>query len=374
MRALVAKFVGCLAVVATAGCTFSRPPGGQVSGSGGHTSGGTGTGGTSVFFDAAVVSDAARDLISSPDSVLEVGPSVDANCGNVPFAVTIPPPNLLILLDRSGSMNEDASGASNGGANSKWSLMTAAIKQVVAQTETSINWGLMLFGNDSSCGVATTATVPPMIGNASAIISAIDQTTAQSATPTTKGELAAGKYLSTFADPGRKFILLATDGQPTCGLPRNSGADPDDPAAIQAVADVAAMEIPTYVIGIATTNNATADATLNSMADKGGQARPTTPKYYPVSTTADLVTALGAIKSQVMGTCTYPLGKPDDNADLDKTSVMVEGASIPKDDPNGWHFDPGMSSITFSGTVCADLLAGKATKVQILYGCKLILT
>lgn len=377
-RSTLQGFCAGILLAATAagtGCKFTPRPPGAATGSGGNGGDGVvGTGGWTVNLDAlAPLTDAPREYISSPDVGEEAGPSADANCGNQPFEVVIPPPNLLILLDRSQSMTEDPTGEQRPAplANQKWTLVTQAINQVVAATEANIKWGLMYFGSDSACGVAAAPVVPPGLMNAQMIAGAITGTQPQSYTPTTKGVLAAGNYLSTFQDMGRKFILLATDGQPTCGGNGNS-TSPDDPAAIQAVTTVAGMQIPTYVIGIATTDSPTADATLNSMAEAGGQPRAATPKYYPVMNTADLVTALDAIKTIVMGMCTYPLGTPGDNADISRTIVTVDGKSVPNADPNGWDFDPGNASITFKGTMCADLMAGRATKVQVLYGCKTI--
>jgi von Willebrand factor type A domain len=368
--------LGSIAAGAFGGaCTFSPKRVMPQTGTGGLGMSGAGTGGWTTPLDLGQpLTDAAREYVSAPDAGEDAGPSVDANCGNQPFEVVIPPPNLMIVLDRSQSMTEDATGNRNNVpvAMQKWGLMTTAINDVVGKTEDTIRWGLMFFGSDSACGAETTATVPPALKNAKAISDAIAGTTPQSYTPTAKGEMAAGTYLNGFKDMGRKFILLATDGQPTCGPPSNTGTDADDPAAIQAVSTVSGMGIPTYVIGIATTGSAKADETLNSMAVMGGQPRNATPKYYPVSTTADLVTALGEIKTLVMGMCTYPLGTPSENSDITKTTVTVDGMSVPQGDPDGWDFDPGNASVTFKGSTCTKLMAGTAMNVRVLYGCKIV--
>jgi len=363
------------AVVIGSACTFTPKRVMPQTETGGTGVSGAGTGGWTPPVDLGPpLSDAPREYVSAPDAGEDSGPSVDANCGNQPFEVVIPPPNLMIVLDRSQSMTEDVTGNRNNvpAAMQKWTLMTAAINDVVGKTEDTIRWGLMFFGNDSACGVETTATVPPALKNAMAISTAIANNRPTSYTPTAKGELAASTYLSGFQDMGRKFILLATDGQPTCGPPMNNSTDADDPAAIQAVSTVSGMGIPTYVIGIATTTNAVADTTLNSMAEMGGQPRSATPKYYPVSSTKDLIDALGTIKTIVMGMCTYPLGTPGMNSDITKTTVTVDGMSVPQGDPDGWDFDTGNASITFKGNTCAKLMAGTAMNVRVLYGCKVV--
>src|SRR5450432_1266793 len=239
---------------AAAGCTFKTHA--NIGSSGGGI-GSDGTGGSTFSYDGAVFNpDAVREYVSSAEDAL-IAPSVDANCQNQPFSADALPPDHLIVLDRSGSMNQDASGMMCRGAacagTSKWDQMTAAINQVVAMTETTVNWGIKFFGNDNSCGVVDGATVPPAPSNAMAIATAIADPVNKpgSNTPTAAGELSAGTYLATLTDPNPKFILMATDGQPNCagGVANTT----DDMATITAVGTVKTMGYPTFVIGIATT-------------------------------------------------------------------------------------------------------------------------
>src|SRR5262245_54403242 len=75
------------------------------------------------------------------------------NCREVPQQLNKLPPDILIVLDASGSMNEDSNNMSctNGcGANSKWALLTPALNQVVMDTQTDVNWGLKLFADTDS--------------------------------------------------------------------------------------------------------------------------------------------------------------------------------------------------------------------------------
>lgn len=290
-------------------------------------------------------------------------------CGSNMYTANHLPPDLLILLDRSNSMNEDASGTQNPGPMSKWSLMTAAIKQVVAQTETTIRWGLKFFGTDGQCGVTAGAAVAPGPNNSAMIATAIDGTTAASYTPTSAGEMSAGTYLDGLNDPNPKYILLATDGQPTCGPPgNNSSSVPDDMRAITTVGTVAGMGIPTFVIGIATTKSATADSTLNQMAVMGGHPRAGTPQYYPVSTTAELATALTTIQAMVNLPCKYTLPGMVSNPSM--VTVIIGGTAIPS---SSWTLDAGNRSITIIGPTCDMLTAGTLKDVQINTGCQILI-
>jgi hypothetical protein len=366
--------LGSVTALAATSCSFSTRLAGST-GTGGTIGGGSG-GNT---LDVVYRSDAPVEYING-DANSETGPSVDANCGNVPFGVATLPPDLLIVLDRSGSMDESVTGGNCGaGCVSKWTQVITAINEVVLQTEANINWGLKFFGTDNACAVAAGAAVPPGPNNAAAIAAAIADPANQPAsqTPTALGELSAGEYLATLTDANPKFVLLATDGQPNCGMRMGAGGrggggnnQNDDANAIQSVTTVKSMGFPTFVVGVAT-GGSMADATLSQMAVNGGYPTGGTPQYYSVMSTADLVTALGTISTITKGMCSYDLGPPSAEADVSRTTVMVDGAPITKDDPNGWHFDPGMTSITFTGTACSDLMGGASKKVQVLYGCKI---
>lgn len=295
----------------------------------------------------------------------------DANCGLVKSSLKNSPPDMLILLDRSGSMAEDSTGmmcAGGCGATSKWTQMTTAINQSVMQTETKVNWGLKFFGStNNGCAVNAGAEVAPAVMNAAAIQNAIAAVNPGSSTPTRAGVTAAGQYLATVADGNPKYIVLATDGLPNCAA-RGGGNAADDAAAIQAVADVATAGIPVFVIGIAT--NGMATATLNSMATMGGRPRMgAAEQYYPVSSTADLVAVLDTLQGMVARGCTYRL--PQVPPSPGNVKVTVAGTAISRDTSHtsGWDYSPDMMSIVFYGQRCADLTAGTAGDVSIILGC-----
>jgi hypothetical protein len=373
----------CVVAALASACAFKPQAEGIPAAGGSALDGGApGTGGATFSYDGPLLSDAPREYVSSDDGSIEQlqMPTADANCGNQPFKVIAPPPDLLILLDRSGSMAENAMGQScrpDCGVNSKWYQVTTAINMVVGATEGTIHWGLKFFGTDNACAVAAGAAVPPGLNNAKAIADAIALPANQPAsrTPTAAGELSAGAYLATVTDTNPKFILLATDGAPNCGVGLSDTTANDSMGAKAAVTTVKEMGFPTFVIGIAAPGDAT--TTLNELAVNGGYPRMATgtePQYYSVSTTDDLVKALGAIQTITMGMCTYPLGEPDDKADVSKVSVTVDGVPSTQDDPDGWHFDPGNKSITFTGSTCEKLMKGTLRDVQVLYGCKFNIT
>ena len=149
--------------------------GGGIGGSGGGGAGGRGgTGGTTPLI---IIDASATDGHVNPD----------ANCGARSKTAMKVAPDILILLDRSGSMNDDVNnqmclpdgggmGMSMGcGAKSKWAQVTPAIMQVVSETQADVNWGLKFFPDNSAntCNVSTTAAVDVGPQNAAAIGTAI---------------------------------------------------------------------------------------------------------------------------------------------------------------------------------------------------------
>ena len=335
-----------LAATLALGCTASAIKNG---GSGdGNNNGGGGTGGTPV-----------RDPTGGP------------TCGTKTFGLQNVPPDLMLVQDKSGSMNDTPDGMACGRrdptcpAMAKWPLMTAAINQVVTQTENSIRWGLKFFPDAEQCGVGAMPTVPIADKNAAAITMAIAATSPNGGTPTRAAITGASMYLAALADPNPKYILLATDGLPNC-MPGSGANAPDADGAIQAVTDSAKNGIPVFVVGIGNLPDAT--ATLTAMAVAGGEPQAADPKYYPVASTADLVKVLSTIGGMI-GSCSFGLGTPP--PDPTNIAVTAGGAKIPNDPrhTSGWDYGTGQTSVQLFGKYCDDAKAGKLTDVKAIFGC-----
>src|SRR5262245_38020721 len=158
-RSSTRQLVAAFATFAFTGCGFqqagSNPTGtagkpggaggaGGVGGAGGGGGGGTGGGGRGgSSFDARVI-------LLGASTADRPGSSIDLNCGARSKTAMKVAPDILILLDRSGSMNDNIMnqmcmgdggfGAPAGcGAQSKWALMIPAITQVVGETDTEVN-------------------------------------------------------------------------------------------------------------------------------------------------------------------------------------------------------------------------------------------
>ena len=365
---------GAAGVAGGGGVGGTTAPGGGGTAGGGSPGVGGMAGGPAV--DGGVTSDASPVDVGTGDLGGRSCPATTTR--NVTGSNL--PPDVLIIFDRSGSMNESLDGtvcAGGCGATSKWSVATAAMTNVVAMTEATVNWGLKLFAStgSSSCTVSSTAEITPQPMNAAAIAALLAQTEPGSSTPTTAALNNAARYLSTFTDPNPKFILLVTDGTPTCGqsacAPGSNQTNDscDDANAIAMVATVHDMGIPVFVLGIGT-SNAAGDATLSQMAVNGGYPRNASPAYYPADSGESLAATLGTITAAFDPCYLSVLPAPTDAKAI--ASVTGDGTSLPNDPTTGWSFAAmaGSAGIHLNGATCDAYKTGAIKTVKVDLVCR----
>jgi hypothetical protein len=332
------------------------------------------------------------------------GGSGGRTCGLQRFDVERKPAEILLLLDRSKSMVEDYL---PDGVTLKWNAALPALKQVIMNTDTSVSWGLKVFpeGDGDAC-IATCVTNNPVVPiapmNAAAVIAGIDATTpAGNGTPTGAAVNAAVAYLQSLTSKNPKYILLATDGQPSCAaLPTSSpGSDVGGPYAETAVTAALSAGFPTFVLGVSTMSSGEVKI-LNALADEGGKPRPNAPltHFYLGTSQAELTAAMAAITGQA-ATCTFPLNPPPPVMnDPTKLGMYFPPSGTPQscttDCPNGqtcvsnicmlkvpydgsmgngWAYtDANDTAVQAYGSWCDQIKASGANTVQVIYGCPLI--
>src|ERR1700716_597705 len=81
--------------------------------------------GDDVFFDGI-----------DPDALLEIGP--DGSCGGTTIKATARDANVLLVVDKSGSMNQKPSGFSV----TKWSALSTALNDALDKSKTRLSLGL----------------------------------------------------------------------------------------------------------------------------------------------------------------------------------------------------------------------------------------
>jgi len=367
---IIVRFGALCVGLVVVGCGFSpgKPVGSGSAGTSGHV---VGAGGIGNF----------GGTTSGQGGLTGQGGTM--GCATFPKSSSKLPPDILIVLDASGSMNEDSTNTSCGnqgcGATSKWALMTPAINQVVADTQGEVNWGLKFFADSGACGVNNNAAVPVAAMNATAVATAITGRTSTnggvangSSTPTRSAENAAVNYLTqlSMTDMNPKFIVLATDGQPNCPMSGSQQTD-DTPGAVAAVTAAKTAGFPTFVVGISA--GGAPEMALNMMAVEGGYPQTgAATQYYAVSDTAGFANVLRTLVGKAT-TCQYAIPTPPTNdGTTSREDIQVTGdtGTIPQDANNGWTYtDNTHTSITLHGSSCDAVTAGTITTVTIVFNC-----
>jgi hypothetical protein len=320
-----------------------------------------------------------------------------AECGGASFELTPgEPPELVLVLDRSSSMTPP----------DRWPAIAAAVKGVIGALQGQIKWGLELFPSGAdSCGDAAGVDVAVDVMNAATISTAIDATAPGGNTPTYLGVRHGREHLAARTTTNPKFMILATDGWPSCSEPPVIGQAcvcPDapgfwpsttdakmccsgDPTAFQcglcegfaaergAFAELRAARaagIKTFVIGFKLPPQESPQTLLrlNALADEGGVPRAGAVKYYPADTAADVIAAIETITGQILD-CRFTLATPPPDPSL--VQVLVDGVQVPYDPAGqvGWSYGASSQEIVLHGQECANVKAGLVKQVKAVFGC-----
>jgi hypothetical protein len=344
-------------------------------GSGGGRSSGTASGGT-----GAITPGSGGDMRGTTGNG---GAGGETSCGMESFALTRQAPDVMLVLDRSASMKKNSEDKTSTGPSDprKWDQVVPALTSVIPSAGANISWGLKVFPEDGSeCAAQTVTTnvdVPIMKMNAAAVVSAINATMPEgNGTPTGAAIEVAANYLTKMVtDDKPKYLLLATDGQPSCAGSAGSLSKTTDgarTAAVAAVTAAAAAGIHTFVVGVATSKDNDAE-TLNMLATAGLEPRvdanPSATKFYLTTNQAELVAAMQAISSKVDASCVFPLSKAPPVPE--NIAVKVMGVKSPYDasNGNGWNYTSAdHHAVEVFGSWC-EMVKKDANKVEIIFGC-----
>ncbi|MDB4928179.1 MAG: Tryptophan synthase alpha chain [Myxococcaceae bacterium] len=290
----------------------------------------------------------------------------DQSCRGTAACVTIPGcsrgniENLLadvseitLIADRSGSMT-----ARFGDHSTRWGALKTAVNVVLPWADDSFDLGFALFPVGGACGVpAGGVTYPPGHGNARVIASELRRTEPDGNTPTRAAIDGVASYFRANPTTRRRFVLLATDGEPNCDSPLGE--------VVNSITSLRAGGIDTFVLGIPGPRES-----LNQMARAGGRARAGSTAFYEAETTRQLIDSMNAIVGST-NTCEYPIpsGIPA-ITDPARLRVVVGAAAIPADAANGWSFTDGSRSrLRFNGSSCATLRASATIGAVVAYNC-----
>lgn len=315
-----------------------------------------------------------------PTGPSDAGPGFnpDAACDvTTPLETTIvgDPPDMMLVVDISGSMCTPLIDTFPPSMTTKLSIMRTALDGLVTSKEGRINFGMMLYPSNNSCGPGTVRNaIAPR--NASAIQGTLNGLTTDffgcalahgGATPTAPSLDAARSHYSTIpVNPIGRYVLLATDGLPNCGATLMDGSTEETvDETVTAIEALNAAGIQTFVLGFGT-GFAGGGTALNRMATAGGTMRP-----YNATSAAELDMALDTIAAEIIPpSCTVELDGETRNPEL--FQVRFDGGALIPRNPSrtsGWDYDPSTNTITFYGADCAAVQSGSVTNVEVDFGC-----
>lgn len=338
-----------------------------------------------------------------------------ASCGFTNLTAAPPTVNVLLVVDRSASMDESPEGFDG---ETKWQVLQTALQATLGEVKSKLSLGLDLYPYSGKSGAALSnacqtpsseAVVVPVQGGDKAaplILAALTDNGPAGRTPTATALARAKDYYTTGAGKsleGEKYVLLATDGGPNCSAddalrceaatctinidenvgPAQNLCDPaldpdgpskclDDVASIQAVADLADAGIKTFVIGIPGTE-LYAD-TLDALAEQSGVENPDAPpSYFAVSAAGGvdgLTDVLTRVTTGLITSCKLQLEEEPPN--INDVFVVIDGLLLQQGTANGWQeSDPATSppTIEIQGATCDKLETDGAEYINVSYGC-----
>lgn len=305
-------------------------------------------------------------------------------------------PTVLLLIDRSGSMNADNFGAAVQAAvddgsyvlgdcptenNWRWNVVRDVLmnptKGIVKPLEDRVRFGLSLYTSDMGqvkdgspeeidptkmCPVLIE--VPIALANHQPMLDEFKCSDIADDTPTGESLLAAAGTLKAFDEPGPKVIVLATDGEPdNCECP-NFGDNDEVPAKCkvdgmpaivqQQVVDTAQQihgdDITIHVINVSTPSQATLQQHLEDVADAGGG------KVYPGFSPGALSEAFEEIINGVRS-CKIDLDGEIADGKASTGTVTLDGEVLVLDDADGWQVN-SPSQIELLGSACEAIKSG----------------
>ena len=408
--------------------TGGSPATGGSPGTGGaHATGGSpGTGGSTSISDAGF----------------------DATCQTADFKFVPQIPTVYLLVDRSGSMFNCLSSTNTPCTNmmdTSWYTLKTAIESVIVKLDSQVRFGFTTVWGQNPTGGGMcpslqgklTDNVPPKLNNAGTIAATYDGLPfpTVSTQPGVKFESPASESIANVAtaltadtDPGPKYIIFLTDGQPDycddslpiCAIDsivyhlqvaQMAGINTivfgiqskqyDLPAGtLQAFANAGAGEPTIAPVASGQDVNAFYDQCGNGnvagwLADLTASGKPkargtslgtymatmgpTKPFQPMASDETQLVSQLTAALSGVKS-CSFDLsdvgGKSIkvDTSKLASAMVKIQGAAIPLDATNGWNVDVSApSTLVLNGTACKTWQTPNNNDISFAFPCSTII-
>jgi len=336
--------------------------------------------------DARVPDAAVQDAFTLP-GFWDGGAAPVCGMATRPLVVNGKPVDMLVLFDRSGSMSRAF------GNSTRYEVARQLLDEVLLAYEGRIRFGFQQFPARGGCNglnFAQCCTDPPSVPvglmSARAISSAIAAAgPVDGNTPTAEALRLAGLFYAGLNDGvEERYVLLSTDGQPSCltdgSLAKDvirSGKRIAGPCldALAQVKALAALKVKVIVLGIGADLSVAeqgAPSCLEDLAIAGGAARPVSPSFFSITNPKEFEQAL----QRIFGAVTLPSCSMSINSmapDPNNVSVYLDKQQIPFDpkQKEGWDWLPGQRGfgLEIYGVFCSRLERLQAERVDIFYGC-----
>lgn len=309
------------------------------------------------------------------------GGSGDDVCDVEKIPAQIQAANVMLVLDKSGSMSKNK--WSDGGVDrTRWESLYKTVAFMVDEFDKSARFGMKLFpaktakGTENACLVDPGVEVPIADNNGAAVLAGMPSasTFVEGGTPASTGYRYAVEYLKGLAaagDPRRRIIILVMDG-------RVADCEDTHQDLLGQAADALANGITTFVVGIdvdtTTPDGFQLHSDLRVLAVKGGSGT-----YFDSSDPQRLRAAMEEIIDQISD-CRIKLSKPPLQPNwatvevanqtfrwLGQGVASCEAANLPAGQGGFTYVDiEGQNGIELCGQACTNYVKSGAVKVNLL--------
>jgi hypothetical protein len=339
----------------------------------------------------------------------EVSSISDAACAGWSTEGESLPAILQLVVDVSGSMDEDAP----GGGGSKWDVTREALRDAIEALPDSVSLGVLYYPNRSTEGsdeprdVSECVNVDEIVpidilgsnGHRVAVDQSLDEADTGDFTPTHDAyRYALAQSLLPYQSSLKKFMLLITDGAPTfrldCIGDTQEVMDQPTQPIIDEIAGAADAGIQTFLIGSPGSEESFESGTdmrpwLSRAAIEGGTAAAgcseNGPEFCHMDMTQEtdfaqaLRDGLASVVGQVVDSCTFAVPAPPEGETIDanQTNLIINWTNgdssliLPDntgDCSEGWQFT-ATDEVTLCAASCEAIKADSGATVQLTFGC-----
>lgn len=294
----------------------------------------------------------------------EAGPS---RCIELTVGFEVLTPTVVVLVDRSSSMNDDF------GNGDRWGVLRDTLidpaSGIIAEHQDNVEFGLTMYtsrgGNEEGevCPLLVEVDAAPQNFNAIRNVYSMTATPdGRADTPTAESVQAVAEQLANLQRPGPKILILATDGDPdTCADARDHSRD-SQILSEQAVEEAFQRGVQTFVISV---GEDVTQAHLQNLANLGvGAQLGAREPYYEGNDPDSLADAFRTIVTGVLP-CEFQLDGTIGTEDAPQGSIRLD--ETPLDYGEEWEVR-NESTVRLLGDACTSFQEG-GHQIDIAFPC-----